>query len=293
MQLNSVTNTVHKLYGFVNSIEDVTKYMTVKDIATRTFRNFEILSLLASASLISFAFSSIAEDQLASWGFLVGGSLFMVLTIVMTYELKSKELFGAINWAKIKRLEEEQAKSPNEKPAALILTACADHNGALTCIGEKNFQRIAEIATDYQIFSDRCWELDDINDSMSEVIKSKQIGLLILNAHGSPNMMQLSNYRAIDKSNIHQLNFSLLAPNAKILLESCSVGKEGSSSNLAELFQFYAGPYRKIYAPNNPCYGDGIIYKKDKNFTFFNRDNKEISAKINVENILLKENYQS
>lgn len=161
-------------------------------------------------------------------------------------------------------------------------------------MGNRCVERIEKISQDYHIFFLDAGSIKEINKKISE-IKSigKELGLLIINAHGSHKGIVLDykqeRYKEINKKNIHKLNLCELQADATIFLACCSTGRKIDEMNIAEMFQFYAGPYRNVIAANEALTDDFCSYDAS-NKTFDLQSSRffshSIKAEISIENLL-------
>ncbi len=131
------------------------------------------------------------------------------------------------------------------------------------------------------------------------------INLIVFDMHGDPYSMGCSVWQTLTASDktapwlgyrdIAEINFEQLAPNATILLRSCSTGKtpENGDPNIAEWTQVYAGINRQVAAPSEDL-KMGVECMDDQGKFHFIDDGIEITAKITYESALQKiETYLS
>lgn len=258
--VTSIYNCGYTKYSeFKESCQDIAKYLPAYEIGVRIFREF--------GRHYAFYASSCLIDRKNA--FLWSTGFYLLQSFLDT------EFSGAVNYAKIKKMEEMQVNDPNKK-IALICIANSDLFGAITRISPKGLEIFKKIAKDYTIVFTRVGSIQEINKSIAQINSSgKKISLLYIAAHGAPESMRLGSNKKdgeITSDNIEKLTLSKLEKKAKIVLLSCSVGGHRSSGlNIAELFQKNAGPLRKVYAPTCAIVADHINYSPlEKTFSFTN-----------------------
>lgn len=210
-----------------------------------------------------------------------------------------------------KAAEEDQQKLQafydNSKPPALILTTTHDHNSAFRLCSsplDDNMAIFHEIAKDHSIIPARTFESVTINRQIDELFaKNTPADLLILRMHGSPTGIRSSENEIIKSSpcclstndfDVRAIHYSKLAPDATIVLDACSTGKDPSEEtdittfpSLAEWVQVYAGPNRKVVAALKNTTEESLSRNEEGKISFI-EDNTDITAPINYESALKK-----
>ena len=158
--------------------------------------------------------------------------------------------------------------------AVLRVTAEDDYNGGFKPnFGESEVLR--KLSKSYTVYEMRVSSIPDINEAIEWVrLKKKTIQLLWLRAHGSSKGMAFSKKRTQGVS-LSQIDYSKLAPDAAIWLQSCSTGASPRPFCLspAEHVKLAAGPDRRVFAPNEitGCDALELVDPETREIKFYKR----------------------
>ncbi|NGX48233.1 MAG: hypothetical protein K1000chlam3_01623 [Chlamydiae bacterium] len=157
------------------------------------------------------------------------------------------------------------AKDQSKKNVVLhCVPKNGDWNGATTRQTKKEIEILRELSKTHSIVHKIVSSPRDINSAIDEIrLRGQEVKILWINAHGNPDVIQLNLFQTVKGKNINEIQFTKLAPDADIVLQSCSVGKKYSNwINFAEWVQIYAGRKRKIHAPKDVVSIGETIYTK-------------------------------
>lgn len=200
---------------------------------------------------------------------------------------------------------------PTKRPRALVLTADVDHNGALE-LTFFPFNRIIntqvhkELERMYEVVYKRINNLQTLCQAIdAEKAKGHSIALLVINAHGDPSSIQLSDEHALS-INAHLPEnscFQNLSSDVTIVFNSCAAGfGRENNFNLANYIVKHCPKNARIFSaidnishfkilnrnPSSPEFGfyrgmdsRNLAYKIDT----FNK-NKVIEAESKITNII-------
>lgn len=238
-------------------------------MTTPPFNN-QILELLSKTYVFSITF------------------LFGIITAFDSYLLPTE-------W-EIQKLTQDQSKKN------VVLHCFQRHfdvNGAASRVSKRTLDVLKKLSKTHSIVHVSVGSAKDINAAVDQInARGQKVQILWVNAHGRPRSMLLGSeiikswesknpfMRLIEKvlplRHIDSLNFSKLAPNADIVLESCSVGKEDPRFlSFAEWAQIYAGRNRKVHAPSSTGVASGTYFDETcwgrKKFHFSNLDRMDMN----------------
>ena len=153
------------------------------------------------------------------------------------------------------------------KPHALVLTAEADHNGAFDLsfsplrplVTQINARTMKKLESLYHVTNKRVDSSTGFCRAIREEAEKRgPIRLLWSNAHGSPQCIQLGNNNSDEDllcrgQNLMTRCFDGLAPDATVVLDSCSGGEGGADGrNLANALAGVTHPNVRIFASREP-----------------------------------------
>ncbi len=191
--------------------------------------------------------------------------VFIVISMISIREWFMREIYPIKYNPAIREMLSDQTR--NE-----ITLRCEqpyDSTGAIGIRYASEMEILSDLAQKSSLVFEKPMDEGGINqilDSCNET--GKPISTLILNLHGTPTHAKLSERCSLNPSAISKLHFDKLAENANIVLESCSVGAPIKNQlNVAECFQLFAGPTRRVYAPVEDLpVGDRYVrYNKETN----------------------------
>lgn len=171
-------------------------------------------------------------------------------TLTVAMEIK-RRLSGV--W--YKRQQEKLAPNQNACDAVLIVKSRLDHNGAIETPSVRELATWRDLTQKYSLHVENVSSIEEINQAIEKVIsQGKQIKLLWMNIHGSPKGVLLDARKMTMGSELRQIQFSKLTPDATIFLASCSTGgqaypKKRAALNVAEWVKLAAGKGRRVFAP--------------------------------------------
>ena len=157
------------------------------------------------------------------------------------------------------------AKDQSKKNVVLhCIPKNGDWNGATTRQTKKEIELLKELSKTHSIVHKIVSNPQDINAAIDEIkLRGQKVKILWITAHGSSDTIQLNLFQSIKGKNINEVQFTKLAPDADIVLQSCSTGEENPNSmNFAEWAQIYAGRKRKVHAPKDAALAGETIYTK-------------------------------
>jgi hypothetical protein len=140
----------------------------------------------------------------------------------------------------------------NEKnlPVALVLRAKDDHNGVLSLAENVGF--FSNIESNFFLRTKKVGNLEEMKTAMDALSQSfGKIKLLIIDAHGAPDLMCLSeseNGYIENITNVASDYFSGIADDATVILNSCAVGGKDTKGNMVDWFAKQM-PNRPVFGP--------------------------------------------
>ncbi len=176
------------------------------------------------------------------------------------------EISSLVRWSKANKISADQSK----KDVVLVCNAKSDWTGAANNLTAQNLKILKKLAETHSITFAKIGTIVDINDAIEQIHQQgRKIKTLWLLAHGNPHLIHIGKEIIIgndfahtlfdtilnfffDRKCVSKIHFEKLDSYANIVLSSCSVGDKSDivdSLNIAEWFQLYAGPHRRVFAP--------------------------------------------
>lgn len=195
------------------------------------------------------------------------------------------------------RIKKLYDSSKNE--VALVFNTTSDYNNSIQ-LNNFQLQFFEDIGKKHSVNMNETYECIAINREIdSQFSQKKSIRYLIKRCHGKQFDMKCSNMESLcasshvlseDDFDVRGLHYSKLAQNAVIILHSCSTGKsEGALPSIAEWMQFYAGPRRKVIAPNKNVTSSSLRRNENGEVCFV-RNGVDITAHISYKSAFMKVN---
>ena len=158
--------------------------------------------------------------------------------------------------------QQKEERAADNRPIFLVVTAKSDHNGTLNLmqkdgaiiINGDNSLGAKYLSNKYQIVViDHIDSIETLKEELKKIYK--QIGMLWIMGHGTPDHIYLKDRKKIDGNNLGSIAEVLqekLSLNADVVLYSCStgmplVGKENIAQRFARVL-----PGRVVWAPKIP-----------------------------------------
>lgn len=287
LSINFISDFRASLSAGVQEIQELYQYRPpAYDIAVGIFR-ISVIGLLCKPCIDS-------EFMLLK----ILGSAFSTFTAY-------KETFNLIRWSKLYKISKDQSNSN----VVLICRPTADPTGATYSVSSSKIEYLKELRKKNSIVICKVDTVNDINKQIDYIKnQNRTIKTLLITAHGDPDQIALGKELIIGKDPVRglladvvpricadKIHFENLDPEADIVLESCSTGgKPGivDGLNIAEWFQLYAGPKRRVFAARTymPYNGTKLLVGLDNaiKYQFSSLFGYDISSDISYEKIIEK-----
>lgn len=215
-------------------------------------------------------------------------------------------------WSKLNTIIENQNRN---EVVLYCIPESSDSTGAATRMNHIIFNILKDLSKSHSIVIKKANKIKDINDAIEEINQQgRKIKTLWISAHGESDDIYLGKQRIVGLGTqeimgkkfvrkndflippacVDKLQFKKLDLHADIVLQSCNAGGKSSivnGLNIAEWFQLYAGPTRRVFAPRTYTHSYGIEREKasDGNVSYyFNILGYDITSEISYEKILEK-----
>lgn len=197
----------------------------------------------------------------------------MVRQVILGYSVLAMlipsyhEISNIFYQSKLNKINQNQSK----KDVVLICGAKSDSNGEANRLSAKGLEIIKKLAKTHSIVSKKVGTVEEINQEIDQIHREgRKIKLLWIKAHGNPSSISLGKEAIVGNDPVNsgtkricvdKIHFNHLDPQSDIVLSSSYVGgpsKIVDGLNIAEWFQFHAGPNRRVFAPNTHLFIDGM-----------------------------------
>lgn len=164
---------------------------------------------------------------------------------------------------------------PEKNKVAIVFNSVSDKNQAFT-LSDNELNIFKDLSKNFSIVVVDIDECAVINRTIDKNhAQGKEISLLMFRCHGNPTAMKCSETENLKNSfldgyDVRGIHYSKLAPDAKIILSSCSTGTPLSNApNISEWMQIYAGPNRQVISPGDKITSQDLYYFSVSNEFFF------------------------